>query len=67
MEALMYLLNVNQGEITNIGLFIGLLYCVYFMSIENKNVGDYSFFAAYSAQVIVSLNCLGTHYRYACL
>lgn len=59
----MYLLNFVQGDIMNIGLAIGLLYCAYLISILNKTVGDYALFAAYLAQVMVPLNWLGTLYR----
>ena len=61
--ASMYLLNLNQGIIMNIGLSIGLLYCAYLISIGSKSVGDYALVAQYIAQVMVPLNWLGTLYR----
>ena len=59
----MYLLNLNQGIIMNIGLSIGLLYCAYLISIGSKSVGDYALVAQYIMQVMVPLNWLGTLYR----
>ena len=58
-----YVLNILQNLVLNLGILIGNLYCAYLISGESLTVGDYILFGTYLAQLMGPLNQLAVLYR----
>ena len=59
----MYVFNLLQNLVLNIGILIGSLYCAYLIAGETLTVGDYTLFGTYMAQLMGPLNQLAMLYR----
>ena len=59
----MYVFNLFQNVVLNVGVLIGSLYIAYLISGGGFTVGDYTLFATYMAQLMGPLNQLAMLYR----
>ncbi|KAK2849902.1 hypothetical protein Q7C36_008685 [Tachysurus vachellii] len=62
-NASLALLNQTQNLIIGSGLLAGSLLCVYFVTVDQFQVGDYVLFGTYIVQLYMPLNWFGTYYR----
>ena len=59
----MYVFNLLQTLVLNVGVLFGSLYCAYLISDGQLTVGDYTLFGTYMAQLMGPLNQLAMLYR----
>ncbi|XP_025790804.1 ATP-binding cassette sub-family B member 6, mitochondrial isoform X1 [Puma concolor] len=62
-NASLVLLNQTQNLVIGLGLLAGSLLCVYFVSEQKLQVGDFVLFGTYIIQLYMPLNWFGTYYR----